>query len=477
MVRISRRGALALLGGGGVLAGLAATGGARALAAAGPPEVRPPLPRARLLDADEPLRAGRAVFSGGQEGFGYNGGIPGPTIRLRNGDAFARRVENLMDQPTTVHWHGLVAPQDMDGQPHDEIAAGSGRDYAFPIRQRAGLNWYHPHPHGTTAAQAWYGLAGFFVIEDEEEAALGLPSGDQELFLVIRDAQSAAGGMFGYVADIAGTEGEVPMVNGVAWPRTTLARGFARLRILNGANARVFRLRSQAALTVIGNDGGLIDTPQPVDEIEMAPGERVDVLMDLRGFEPGATVGLNCNAAGWPMLEIEVTEGPETGWEIPGHLSEIETLVHSGEPDRTFVFQENERINGEVYEMNRIDFIVPFGAVERWRFASARGAPHPIHVHGAHFQVLEGTVPNGGVRAVRPWERGWKDTVNVRTHETVDVLVRFDVYEGRYLLHCHKLEHEDHGMMMNFVVSRNPDEARKRAELERLYGPICFSEA
>ncbi|NTZ63468.1 multicopper oxidase family protein [Agrobacterium tumefaciens] len=467
---------MGLMGGTALLTGFLAygmsRGGTEAITAPGQRQI---LPRPRLLTANEPLRAGKTVFPDGHDGFGYNGGIPGPTIRIRRGETFTRRVENLMDQPTTVHWHGLLAPTDMDGQPHDEIAAGTVREYSFPIVQRAGLNWYHPHPHGAAAIQAWHGLAGLLVVEDDEEAALGLPSGDSELFLVLRDAQVDAGGVFGYTADIAGTQGGVPFINGAAWPRTALPRGFARLRILNGANARVFRLSSEAPLTVIGNDGGLIDTPQPVDEIEVGPAERVDVIMDLRGFTPGTKVGLTCNAAGWRVLEIRVTEAPHPDWEIPERLSEIETLSHTGEPDRTFVFQDNEKINDTVFDMKRIDFAVPFGRVERWRFVSARGAPHPVHVHGTHFQVQEGTAPDDRIRPVYPWERGWKDTVLVRTHETVDVLVRFDAYEGRYLLHCHKLEHEDHGMMMNFVVGRNPEEAMRKAELELLYGPICTS--
>lgn len=479
MTRVSRRTALAIFGLGGALMSSAAFHARGAVAAAtAPPADRPSLPRPRLLRAGEPLRPGPASFAGGQSGFGYNGEVPGPTIRVRRGEDFAVSVENRLDAVTTVHWHGLAAPEAMDGQPHEEIRAGGRMEVAFPIVQRAGLNWYRPHPHGHTAMQAWHGLAGFFVVEDAEEAALGLPDGEQELLLAIRDAQIGLEGALGYLADIAGTEGDVPLINGVAWPRVTLENRFARLRILNGANARVFRLTSEAPLIVIGNDGGLIDAPQPVDAVEMAPGERVDLLMDLRGVAPGTKVGLTCAAAEWRLLEIEVVKGPASDWEPPAVLSRIETLVHSGdEPDRIFVFQENERINDALFEMDRIDFIAPFGVVERWRFASARGAPHPVHVHGAHFQVLPGSAPNGGVRPVYPWERGWKDTVNVRTHETVDVLVRFDHYEGRYLLHCHKLEHEDHGMMMNFIVAKDPAEARRRAELEAIYGPLCISNA
>lgn len=477
-MRIRRRNALRLLLSAGAISGGGLLGfqAPRALAQARPPADRPPLPRPELLGPDAELVAtpARAAFARQAAAFGYNGMAPGPLIRVRKGEVFRRTVRNGLAEITTIHWHGLTVPTAMDGQPQDAVVPGAAAGIAFPIVQRAGLNWYHPHPHGRTGRQAWSGMAGFFIVEDDEEDALGLPSGEDELILALRDAK--VDGLLGLIYDMNpdGHLGDFPVLNGVAWPRTTLSNRLVRLRILNGANARVFRLASEAPLTVIGNDGGLIDRPQPVDAVALAPGERVDLLMDLRGVAPGATVGLDCTEAGWRLLDIDVRSAEPTGWEIPAFLSAIDPLAHDGEePDRTFVFQETDRINGERFGMDRIAFAVKPGVVERWRFASARGAPHPVHVHGAHFQVMGGQFTNGSPRPAYPWERGWKDTVHVRTHEQVDVLVRFDHYEGRYLLHCHKLEHEDHGMMLNFIVAKDPAEAMRRAELESLYGPLC----
>lgn len=475
MITLSRRRSIALFGGLGAFA-LPSAFMSMTAQALSPPPLRPLLPKPQVLGVKDALSAGPVTFPDGQSGFGYNGTIPGPTIRARRGDTFRVKVVNGLEHDTTVHWHGLLPPPAMDGQPHDAIAPGTDRDYHFEVAQRAGLNWYHPHPHGATAAQAWQGLAGLFIVEDAEEDRLDLPKGESELLLVLRDAQIKDQGLLSYVTNIAGNQGEVPLVNGVAWPRTTLPQGFARLRILNGANARVFRLGCKAPMTVIGNDGGLIDHPQTVSEVELAPAERVDLLLDLRGFKTGEQIELTCLAADWSLLAIEVGLPSRPDWEIPPRLSQIAPLQHEGAPDREFVFQENEQINGSRYDVNRIDFAVAFGKTERWRFISARGAPHPVHVHGAHFQVLSGTAPNGRIREVRAWERGWKDTVHVRTHETVDVLVRFDAHQGRYLLHCHKLEHEDHGMMMNFIVATDPVRAMEKAELERLYGPLCFAD-
>jgi FtsP/CotA-like multicopper oxidase with cupredoxin domain len=133
---------------------------------------------------------------------------------------------------------------------------------------------------------------------------------------------------------------------------------------------------------------------------------------------------------------------------LPAILSYVEAL---GAPDtmREFSFDGMSRINGLEYDMNRIDFTVPFNRVELWRFTTNGNAPHPVHVHGVPFQVVSRT---GGRGEVFAWEKGWKDTVLLEDGETVDVLIRFNHFTGLYLMHCHKLEHEDMGMMSNFEV-------------------------
>ncbi|RMX01750.1 hypothetical protein EBQ25_03625 [Allofranklinella schreckenbergeri] len=432
----------------------------------------------------------------------YNGALPGPTIRLRTGQAFRQQVRNRLKEDTVVHWHGLPAPTEMDGQPRYPLRPGEDADIAFDIRQRAGLYWYHPHPHEKTASQAWQGMAGLIVVGDEEEDALGLPAGGQELLLVLRDAQLNGKKKWVYPNTPSGSLGDFPMVNGVPWPRTRLPNQWVRLRILNGANARVFMLRCRHGkealpLVVIGNDGGLLEAPATVERIEMAPAERVDVLLDLRRIAPGSHIGLHCEAAGWKLLDIEITQAtaPAEGqavaspaaanWEPPARLSRIEPLAHpstapgakaeDAEPDRAFIFQDNTLINGLTHDIYRTDFAVPFGKVERWRFVAIGETPHPVHMHGAHFQVVGGAAADGQPRRIEAWEKGWKDTVLARPGEAVDVLVRFDAYEGNYLLHCHNLEHEDGGMMMNFLVSRNMEMAQRRIEAERLFGydPLC----
>jgi FtsP/CotA-like multicopper oxidase with cupredoxin domain len=204
-------------------------------------------------------------------------------------------------------------------------------------------------------------------------------------------------------------------------------------------------------MTLIGTDGGLLRQPVEVGAIELGPGERVDVLVDLSGQAAGSTVSLRCLRARWDLLDVRVSGDRDQATVVPAAFAPIPQLPVSSSPRRRkFRFEGHRRINGRQYQMDRIDFRVPRGETEIWEFESAGGAPHPVHVHGASFQVL---ARRGGRARVYPWEQGWKDTVLVDGGERVEVAIRFDAYAGVYLLHCHKLEHEDGGMMLNFEVT------------------------
>jgi FtsP/CotA-like multicopper oxidase with cupredoxin domain len=395
---------------------------------------------------------GTADLGGGRSSsvLAYNGSVPGPTFRAKKGDSVSIPFKNGLFAQTSVHWHGLVVPPAADGQPQDAIAPGSAYSYQFSINQRAALNFYHPHPHMRTGEQVELGLAGAFIVNDDEEAALGLPSGAYEVPLVVRDANFDAAGNFVYNPTYEGFYGDTPIVNGTREPYLDVDSAVYRFRVLNGGNARIFRLAldSGADFTLIGNDGGLLETAIPIKEIEIGSGERLDLLIDFRGLPPGGVLMLRDLNADWDLLEFRGT-GVEGGGTIPtGTLSSIEKL---SDPvtTREFTFDKLGQINGIMYSMDRIDFEVPFGQTELWRFTAQGTTPHPVHTHGASFQVQS---RSGGRGQVFPWEQGWKDTVLIIDGETTDVLVRFDGYRGRYLLHCHNLEHEDHGMMLNFEV-------------------------
>jgi FtsP/CotA-like multicopper oxidase with cupredoxin domain len=380
----------------------------------------------------------------------YNGTFPGPTLLANSGDTATITLQNGLAEETITHWHGMIVNHENDGHPIFAIAPGASYAYSFPIQQRACLNFYHPHPHMMTGMQVALGLAGAFIIRDAEEAALNLPSGKYEVPLIIRDAKFDRAGNMTYTAKSSGFLGNVPLVNGTLSPYLDVDRAVYRFRVLNGANARLTRLAlsNGAPFGIIGNDGGLLATAASAGQIEFGPGERLDLLVDFRGLAAGTKVVLRDANTGWDLLEFRVTSTSVAGTLPTGTLSTIAPLTDPV-TTREFSFDGMSRINGQEYDINRIDFQVPFGQTELWRFSTSGNAPHPVHVHGASFQVLSRT---GGRGALFPWESGWKDTVLLEDGETVEVLIRFEGYRGQYVMHCHKLEHEDMGMMSNFMV-------------------------
>ena len=370
----------------------------------------------------------------------------------RRGDVASIDFHNGLPDHSITHWHGMIVQSDMDGQPIHAIPNGAVYSYTYPIRQRAALNWYHPHPHGHTGEQVYMGLAGAFVVRDAEEDALRLPSGRYEVPLVLRDVTLDASGNLKYQPSAGAMLGKDPLVNGTGDAYLTVRRAVYRFRILNGSNARIFELALDNGdpFILIGNDGGLLPTSSSETQITMSNGERIDVLIDFRDIPDGTTVVLRELNKGWDLVEFRVTGSEVVPYD--GALSVASTIktLPPGVTTRTFTFDGHSKINGLEYDMHRIDWTVPFGVVEEWVFTSGGNGPHPVHVHGVPFQVVSRT---GGRGQVFPWERGWKDTVFLDDGETVTIRIVFDVYAGRYLMHCHRLEHEDNGMMANFVVT------------------------
>ena len=264
----------------------------------------------------------------------YNGTLPGPVFVVNRGDHASIPFENGLTEPTTVHWHGLVVPWDMDGQPQDPIAPGAAYTYAFDVNQRAGLSFFHPHPDMATSSQVAYGLAGGFLIRDAEEAALGLPSGRFEVPLVLRDANYDRAGNLVYNGTASGFTGKSMLINGVQDPYLETSPAVHRLRVVGGSNSRVFTLTlsNGQPLTVIGNDGGLLPSPANETEVVLSPGERLDLLVDLRG-SAGKSVSLLDRSSGWNLLEFRVDNSAPQGSMPTGTLSTIEPLSN---PDPGF---------------------------------------------------------------------------------------------------------------------------------------------
>jgi blue copper oxidase len=408
--------------------------------------------------------------------FAINGVVPGPTIRVQRGEEFLARVQNHLGEPLVLHWHGVLAPERMDGHPRDQVAAGQNYEVRFPVRQRASTCWYHAHTDQRTAEQAYAGVAGFFIIEDPAEVGLGLPSGSHEVPLVFTDKRVSASRQWVYAPSMmdvmSGYLGDAMLVNGTPDAWLSVDRGLYRLRLLNGSNARIYKvaLSDGRPFHLIGTDGGLLSDPVSVSSVMLAPGQRLEVLVDFSVYAVGMSVGLKSLAfpgsggmMGGPeqgtemdLLRFYVDSADTGNAAVPATLPPF-TPLDPAKARRTRVFTLAmsgmvHTINGQFFNMERTDFSVPFGDVEIWEYRNAGTEPHPMHAHASLCQVLS----RSSAASLAPEDTGWKDTVLVNPGETVRVLTRFDTHSGVFAHHCHNLEHEDSGMMQNFEVLPPP---------------------
>ncbi|MFF2354362.1 multicopper oxidase family protein [Kitasatospora sp. NPDC058115] len=393
-------------------------------------------------------------------------------------DATAHALAGLAGMAGMAGMEGMAGMKTMRGSAgraaRDAVRTVTGtRDYTYPGHQRAATLWYHDHRMGFTGPAVWRGLTGFHLVHDDEEDALPLPRGERDLPLMLADRAFAADGSFAYPAtdpDLAvpgvtddymnGVLGDVVLVNGAPWPRAEVDRARYRLRLLNASNARLYRLELDPqppggdALVQIGGDGGLLEEPVAHDAVEIAPAERFDLVVDFSRYPPGTAVRLmNRFGAGRTeeVMLFEVGSRPvNDDPPLPERLCTLERLdPEAAVATRVFGFRRsrdgNWTINNRLYQPGRALAAPELGSTEIWRFFS--DVHHPVHVHLNAFQVLS---RNG--RDPGPYDEGWKDTVDLRPAEAVEVLVRFTDYPGSYMLHCHNLEHEDMAMMADFTV-------------------------
>jgi blue copper oxidase len=409
----------------------------------------------------------------------------GVTLEVTRGERAKVRLTNRLDEPTIVHWHGFRPPEAADGHPRFAIDPGESFSYDFEVDEPPGLYWYHPHPHMRTAVQTYLGMAGLILVRDPAEQALGLPTGARELPLLLSDKRLDAEGAIIYDAFgpdmMEGFLGDVAFVNGVLSPTLDVDSAVYRFRLLNASNARIFRVaRSDGRpLTLIGTDAGFLPTPVEISHVDLGTGERVDLLVDFSDLPVGTRLsmvslgfpspsvgggmggmrGMGRMRGGTPqgsrmdLMEIRVARRVREAFTVPASLPAPELPARAdAERERSFRFESmmmSHTINGRAFRMDRIDERVPLGSTEIWTFVNDGPFPHPIHMHAAHFRVLSRT---GGRGQLFPWEAGAKDTVLLFPNERVEVVIRFDRHPGRFLLHCHNLEHEDMGMMMNFQI-------------------------
>jgi bilirubin oxidase len=395
-------------------------------------------------------------------GYAYNGRVPGPTLEVYEGDKVIVHFRNELPEPTTIHWHGLHIPSDVDGSPYSPVAPGATFDYIFtPQPGSAGTYWYHPHPDHNTGAQIAKGLFGSVIIRARDDPLKGIP----ERLIVLSDNRFHADGSID-ISDPASLQGGIDFengrecahifVNGELEPTLAIKPGeVQRWRIINASAARVYRLAIPGQTLVhVGNDGGLFEHPLEVKDILVANSERVEVLVRGTGAPGSSTVlqnlpydryAPNTRPADWEkvndLLKIQYTSDlPVKPRAIPATLRVIPS-IDTTLAVRTRVFALGQGfINGKLHDMNRIDETGKVGDVEIWQIENTVGMDHPFHLHGFQFQVID----RDGVPETF---RSWKDTVNVPKHSTVRFIVRFNDFGGKWMYHCHILDHEDHGMM------------------------------
>ena len=427
----------------------------------------------------------------------------GPVLRVNKGEKIRIIFQNSIPASSIIHWHGLHVPAAMDGHPRLAIPSGKQYTYEFQVQDRAGTYWYHPHPHGKTGHQVYGGLAGLFLIKDDVERNLSLPVGDFEIPLAIQDRTFNSENQLiylpgGMMSQVNGMMGDTILVNGVSDFKLDVSTRVYRLRILNGSNARTYNLAwsDGTPITILGTDGGFLPQPLKKPSVMLGPGERLDVWADFTKYTVGDRISLTSlsfddtasgmmgrghmgrgmmsnnqilpNGSPFNIMQVNIVKHENEVIQLPVHLVAEELInpddaINVDNPRRfeLSMFHMHGLINGKTFQMNTFadDEIVGAGTLEIWEFINTtrgRGMmgmqiPHPMHLHGAHFQVLK----RSGFYSESFMDEGWKDTVLLMPEEKIRLLVSFGNHPGLFLYHCHNLEHGDAGMMRNYYISRN----------------------
>ncbi len=440
------------------------------------------------------LQNGTFSFFSGQNTttMGVNGDILGPTLIINKDDFVNFKVNNQLDETTTIHWHGMHVSAANDGGPHTVIEPLETWNPQFTVMDKAGTYWYHPHLHENTNKHVSLGIAGLIIVRDDEEANLDLPRtyGLDDFPLVIQTKDFDVNKQI----VVPSNSDDVVMVNATIDPYLNVPAQVVRFRLLNGSSQRVLKigLSENRPFYQIGSDGGLFNKPVILNRLRMAPGERAEILIDFSGMEDqsvqlmsyaselqngtyGATnpgmgpmLSLNgydpnpLNGNNFEVLNFEVVAPtmnsvisvPETLAEvipIPETSADIfRTLYFTPESMGPNQLNGNFLINGLHFDMDVINFSIPLNSTEIWTITNQSAIAHPFHIHDIQFFVLD---RNGDPPPVT--EQGRKDVILINPFETVRIITQFTDFANDpvpYMLHCHMLTHEDKGMMLQFEV-------------------------
>jgi spore coat protein A len=431
----------------------------------------------------------------------YGDSAPGPTIEAKKGQPILIEwVNNLPkehplpidhtlcgagkeipDVRTAVHVHGAVVPPESDGYPEDWQTPGQSRISIYPMQQDAATLWYHDHAMGIERLNQYMGLYGFFLLRDEEEAALNLPSGKYEIPLAIADRFFYADGQLHYPDSgdpaapwISEVYGDVILANGVIFPYLEVEPRLYRIRLLNSSNSRAYRfsLSNGHMFRQIGTDQGLLAAPVEMKELMLSPAERADLLIDFSALAGSQFTLQDQNRT---IMQFRVAAGqPVLARGMPALLRKIDPIPESVAV-RTRSFTLNEYMHPRTHTMlmllngqywhDPVTEKPELNSIEIWSFINTTQDIHPIHLHLVRFQILDRRAFDvddylsykkfeylGPAAPPEPNERGWKDTVQTHPETVTRIIVPFRGYAGRYVWHCHLLEHAANEMMRPFEV-------------------------
>jgi spore coat protein A len=428
--------------------------------------------------------------------WGYDGMSPGPTLEAARGAPFLIEWVNALpnqhflpidhnihgaesskpDVRTVTHVHGARVPADSDGWPEDWFVPGHSLTYRYPNAQDATTLWYHDHAMGITRLNIYAGLFGAFIVRDPDEQALGLPSGEYDLPLMLCDRLIGKDGQLYYpVSDdpsapwVSECHGNAVLCNGKLFPYFEVEPRRYRLRLVNAANASFFdlSLSDGHAFQQIGSDQGLLSAPLERAHIDLYPAERADTVIDFTDLSGKSVKLLHAQDA---ILEFRVRDlGHTDASKLPAMLRPVERIdLKRSALDRVIALGEQDDKDGNPMRMllggcmwtDPITEKPRQDSVETWSFVNITGDAHPVHLHLVRFQVVERRPFDlfawnahrvlkftGPAEPAPPHELGWKDTVRCDPGMVTRIAVRFEGEPGRYVWHCHMLEHEDNEMM------------------------------
>jgi spore coat protein A, manganese oxidase len=425
----------------------------------------------------------------------YGGSWPGPTIERPTGHKTTVTFINKLPSGVgdiTVHLHGDHHASSSDGLPDSGlIAPGGRRMYVYPLTdggkpERAAFDFYHDHRMDVTGRNVWNGMQGMFLTSDAAERKLPLPRGQYDVPLLVNDrgfdstnqltepfqhagdgTDTTTGNLTGpYAAPGDATVGDHILVNGEYGPHFDVATHLYRLRLLNGSNFQSydFKLSSGQPFVQIGTGAGLLPKPVVRDDILLGPAQRADVIVDFSKLfgkkvilesvprTDGQAGGIGTPQA--PIMQFRVTKKVSDNTRIPSALEPLPKLAAPAAPNQVWTFGLGGdatsgtywTVNGHRYDPTRVDDEVPLGSTQTWLLQNLSPITHYIHLHEEAWQ----TILRDGQPA--PPEEAVEDTWKLDPGESVEVAAKFTDYTGVFMIHCHMLDHEDHGMMAQFAV-------------------------